>query len=905
MPSRSFRLSCAYASLLWLLVPACLAAQAAVVTGRVTSENGTAIASVVIEAFAAGGGAPEAAAAARVVSDGQGRYTLRLAPGAYRVHFAAFGYAAHESTVQLRADTAIDVTLTVSALELNPVVVSASRRTEKALDAPATVYTVTERAVQERAAITLVDHLHGMAGLDVTTTGIATRNFVARGFTNVFSSGTLLLVDNRFGFSPALRSNTAFVLPVTDDDIERIEVVLGPAAALYGPNAASGVVHVLTKSPFDSEGTTVGVMTGARAGNRAVRRFDLSPATEPGATYAASLRHAQLLGSRAAFKVSAQYARAGEWPEYDAVEDSARAAALARNADPDTLRVGRRVFEAERWSADARIDLRLRDSLDVIVAGGLNHTVSAIHMTTLGSAQQLGSVASYAQVRARWGRLFGQALLNATHAGDSYLLRTGSPSTDDSRFVATQLQHSAAVGARERLVYGVDAQFTTPRTSRAINGRNEDADGLREVGGYVHSETRLSERLSLIGAVRLDWHNRLEEPVWSPRAALVLRPRDGHSVRLTYNRAFETPSNNNLFLDLIAARLGPYNLRALGVPAGGLRFARSCTGIGGLCARSPFAIGSIPALATPLWNAAVAAFASGGGPNLSGIPAPGPSDVATVLRRLDPGRGAFFDVAAADVRDVDELRPQITQAVELGYKGIIGGRVLLSADVYWTRKADLIGSLSVVTPNVFFDAASLATYLTRFMNATQAQAIAAAMGGVSGSTSARGIPLATVAPEHHLAQAPDLLLSFQNHGTVSYWGSDLSVTAQLGRRTTVSLAHAHVSKDLFPEVAVGPDTLARNAPGERIAAAARYQTDAWSSQLRLRWADSFVMNSGVYHGELPAYGLVDIDASWRLPWDRRALLSLSVQNALDNQHREFLGAPVLGRVVLSRLQYSF
>lgn len=70
-----------------------------------------------------------------------------------------------------------------------------------------------------------------------------------------------------------------------------------------------------------------------------------------------------------------------------------------------------------------------------------------------------------------------------------------------------------------------------------------------ETGVYVHSESRLAERLDLVTALRVDTHNRLGGMNVSPRAALVHRPSDGQNLRLTYNRAFVTPGPDDLALN--------------------------------------------------------------------------------------------------------------------------------------------------------------------------------------------------------------------------------------------------------------------------------------------------------------------------------------------------------------------
>ncbi|MDP9179433.1 MAG: TonB-dependent receptor, partial [Gemmatimonadota bacterium] len=112
-------------------------------------------------------------------------------------------------------------------------------------------------------------------------------------------------------------------------------------------------------------------------------------------------------------------------------------------------------------------------------------------------------------------------------------------------------------GTRERLIYGFDYIYTEPRTERTLNGRNEDDDDINERGGYIHSVTTLSRMLELTAAARVDKHSRLEDPVFSPRLALVIKPQDDQAFRVTYNRAFSTPSTLNLFLDLEANRIPP------------------------------------------------------------------------------------------------------------------------------------------------------------------------------------------------------------------------------------------------------------------------------------------------------------------------------------------------------------
>jgi len=144
---------------------------------------------------------------------------------------------------------------------------------------------------------------------------------------------------------------------------------------------------------------------------------------------------------------------------------------------------------------------------------------------------------------------------DATDTSGTYLFRSGNPIVDQSRVWAAQAQHSLDLGTKQTFTYGLDYAYTDARTGGTINGRNEDIDNIEEVGGYLYSQTRLSPKLDLIAALRADKHSALDDINWSPRAAVVFKPNDDQALRFTYNRAFSTPSNNNLFLDIVAGSI--------------------------------------------------------------------------------------------------------------------------------------------------------------------------------------------------------------------------------------------------------------------------------------------------------------------------------------------------------------
>ncbi len=785
--------------------------------------------------------------------------------------------------VSLALEDSVEVAIwTVpSVIRLNPVVVTASRRSEKALDAPASVAIVNSRAIAERPAITPVAHVRAIAGVDVAAKGISQASVVARGFNSAQSAALLAMTDYRYTGLPSLRYNLFHFLPTPNEDMERIELVRGPGAALYGPNAERGVFHILTRSPLEAPGTAASLTMGERS------------------VAQASLRHATIVAPRWGFKVTGQYFRGRDWEFTDPVEAAKRSAAIAAGADPETLRIGLRDDENERAAVESQLEWRPMADATVIASGGYHRAISDLEQTAVGAAQVKGWSSSYAQVRGSKGRLFAQGFLNASRAGETYLLRTGQLVVDQSRLWVAQIQHGVDVGPNFDLTYGLDGQWTNPRTGGTIMGRNENHDAIREAGAYVHSAVRLHAKLEAVAAIRLDDHSRFPNPVVSPRVGAVLTPLEGHNVRLTYNRAFGTPATDDLFADLTIDSLRPlpYALRVEGVPDRGFTFLR---GSSGPLMRSPFtapAAGGpsayLPPDATLLWDAVVA-IAQSQGTDLSGVQPPTSSDVASDIRLLQTD-GRFASVP--DLRDLPALEPTITNVVELGYRGLVGGRVRLGIDGYYSKIENFIGHLRVITPNVFLEPTTLAAYLaSQGFSPASADSLAQALSG---------IPLGTITPQE--ARDPsDLILAVRNFGSVTYWGADVSVLVALTDRLAIGGSCSWVSRDLFHDVA-GLEDLALNAPARKGSLEVTYRdpVSGFSADCRVRSAAAFPVLSGVYAGEVDSYTLVDFRMGIRISAAPRASLTVAAENLLDRRHREFVGSPAIGRQVLARLGIEF
>ena len=222
-------------------------AQDVTVSGVVTDGNGNAIPGALVI---------EKGTTNAVKTKPDGSYSIivpaKRIPASIMVR--SVGSGSTETTVD-GSETAMTYSPSIgsNSKQLNEVVVSASKKSEKILNAPASVSVLSEARIQQNTALSVIDNVRKIAAVDAMPTGLVSNNVVVRGFNNIFSGATLFLVDNRMASVPSLRVNAFQLTPTSNTDIRSMELVRGPASALYGPFAANGVMAVYTKSPLDME----------------------------------------------------------------------------------------------------------------------------------------------------------------------------------------------------------------------------------------------------------------------------------------------------------------------------------------------------------------------------------------------------------------------------------------------------------------------------------------------------------------------------------------------------------------------------------------------------------------------------------------------------------------------------
>ena len=904
-----------------------------------------------------------------------------IEPGDYVLEVRFVGYEAKTVSVTLAAGETrtLDVELSPARQSLETIIVSASRRQEKILDAPASISVLQPEEVQREINTSSIEAIRSAPGVDMAQTGIDRREVVLRGFNEAFNGAAYVLTDYREAAVPSLGVNLHSVMPNMSIDIERIEVVRGPGSALYGPGVDSGVIHYFTKDPFQHPGTTVSVAGGSRE------------------YFAGQFRTAGTFTENFGWKITGQYARANEWAldpsdEPDSLEISRYRVYDQQDQVPDGRNFAEDDFDGDgnnefqlrredlyqKFNVNGLLQYKLGDETTISLNGGYAE-LKGVVQSGIGTLQADGFGYAYGQLRVQSGGLFGQFYLNANDSGtNTYVYGSGDRVIDEGLQWNGQLQYDFDLSSLStQVVTGADADLTIPRTDGRILGRNEGNDRIREYGGYVQTTTGLTSQFELTLAGRLDYNNVVEQMQVSPRAALVYKATPQNTLRASYNRSFSSPGTNSNFLDIEAFRQplpggNALVFRGLGAADGfsfneynqngTVRFSLPVPG---------FFKQDVPISNLPYYpmHAAVAsqALTDAGGftPQISqllsqnGVPSSQQNTLATLFGYLaqNPSVLSGTSVSRASVQlgipddsddgfspqenpervpNIPPLDQTITQTFEVGYKGVIADRVIVNVDGYYELKEDFIGPLVVESPLAYLQqqgltqegAQALGTAFASTGDATvqnllgnlqsnglSPQDVAGLLGTITG-TGLDNTPTAVVQPDQSVLPgggSPNAVggfLSYRNFGNVEYWGIDASVqvqaTDQLDAYANVSI----VSDDFFDNEELDEEgtslSLALNAPSFKAKGGVDYRFDdvGLSVGASGNYVEGFPVETGPYVGEVDSYFLLDA----RLGYDFEAVpglgANLTVKNVLNNEHREFVGAPELGRLIMGRLTYE-
>ena len=160
--------------------------------------------------------------------------------------FGIPGWAQERATVDLSKASLEDL--------MNVRVTSVSKKEEKLSHVPAAIFVITQEEIRRSGATNIPDLLRMVPGLDVAQINANTWAVSARGFNGQIANKMLVMIDGRTVYDPSFSGVFWDSQDVVLEDIDRIEVIRGPGAAMWGTNAVNGVINIITKSSKDTQG---------------------------------------------------------------------------------------------------------------------------------------------------------------------------------------------------------------------------------------------------------------------------------------------------------------------------------------------------------------------------------------------------------------------------------------------------------------------------------------------------------------------------------------------------------------------------------------------------------------------------------------------------------------------------
>lgn len=422
------------------------------------------------------------------------------------------------------------------------VVVTASR-TEQPIDtAPAAISVLTSEDLKNLPADNYGDVLRNIPGVNVSQMSARDIQVTSRGSTNSLATSQLVMVDNRSLYLDFFGFIMWDFAPLDPNQIKQIEVVRGPGSAVWGANAMTGVINILTKSPKENVGTTV-ILGGGELG-----------------TVNASITHAGVRG-KLGYQFSASHY---EQDPYD------RPTGIIPGTD-GPLNAGGTPYPSftNQGTSQPKFNFRLdwdQDDQSVwSVKGGWAATDGIIH-TGIGPFDiQSGTSLSFVSAEWRKDAQRVSFFVNVLD-GDAPSLLTidsmGMPIlfTFETQTYNLDYSNTRVVGGKHVMTYGANVRRNNFDLSIAPMG-----DSREEYGVFFQDEMLFGEKVRWVVGARRDDIDPIGVVV-SPRTSLLIKVKPRHTLRFSYNRAFRAPSMVQNFLDIVIIPTA-IDLTPLGGPA--------------------------------------------------------------------------------------------------------------------------------------------------------------------------------------------------------------------------------------------------------------------------------------------------------------------------------------------------
>ena len=419
----------------------------------------------------------------------------------------------------------VDVTAMSVEDLMNIQVTSVSKRTQKVADAAAAIYVITQEDIRRSGATNIPEALRLVPGVQVARIDENKWAISSRGSNGRFANKLLVLIDGRSVYTPLFSGVYWNVQDVMLEDVDRIEVIRGPGATLWGANAVNGVINIITKSAKSTQRTLA-----TAGGGTELRGFS-------------GIRYGGTIHDDTYYRGYAKYFNVGA---------STNPFVTDASDNWDSLRAG---FRGD-WAPKGSDALTFQG--DIYRSHyGETLTIPTLNAPYSNTFANLGGI-SGGNVLGRWTHDFGnsstalQMYFDDTNISDNFLF------SDHQKIFDIDFQHSLHPTASQVFIWGVGYRSIADNNGSSFTvSLLPSHNTLNQFSGFAQDEISfLDKRVQLTLGSKLE-HNDFTGLEVEPNARVLWNITPNQSVWTAVSRAVRTPALTERGLRLISQVVPP------------------------------------------------------------------------------------------------------------------------------------------------------------------------------------------------------------------------------------------------------------------------------------------------------------------------------------------------------------
>jgi iron complex outermembrane receptor protein len=387
---------------------------------------------------------------------------------------------------------------------MNVEVTSVSKQPQRIADAPASITVIGQNDIQRSGLNTIPDLLRLAPGMNVARVNANTWAISARGFNSQLADDLLVLMDGRSIYTPTLGGVFWDTVDYPLNDLDRIEVIRGPGATLWGSNAVNGVVNIITKPADQTQGLSLESRIGTDESN-------------------SSIRYGGQIDDLTFFRVYAKYGYTGSQTASDG--DSG-------HDQYDTLHSG---FRIDRYTSPT-------DTLTL--QGDVNEQqIKETYLGVLGGDSQGDAYDHGGNMLARWTHTASEqesTSLQIDYTRQDEILQ---PAGFDEADYNLDFQNRFPLGDRQEITWGAGARenqisWDAP-ASAVLEPKNRS---LYLINGFIQDQVSIvPDRVQFSLGTKLEYDN-LAQFEFDPSARLAWTPDKQNTIWAAVSRSTRIPS---------------------------------------------------------------------------------------------------------------------------------------------------------------------------------------------------------------------------------------------------------------------------------------------------------------------------------------------------------------------------